>query len=106
MISPLAWWGSKTEKLRLGTAIMQMSARTPTAAAMAALTMDHLSGGRFVLGLGVSHAPMVDGIRKQDYSKPFSKMKAYLDDMENALYFSPKVEDETVVLAALGPKML
>jgi alkanesulfonate monooxygenase SsuD/methylene tetrahydromethanopterin reductase-like flavin-dependent oxidoreductase (luciferase family) len=54
VLTPLAWWGSHTEKVRLGTAIMQMSARRPTAAAMAAMTMDHLSRGRFVLGLGVS----------------------------------------------------
>ncbi len=60
-ISPLAWWGSKTEKLRLGTAIMQMSARQPAAAAMAAMTMDHLSGGRFILGIGVSGPQVVEG---------------------------------------------
>src|SRR6476661_2607149 len=54
VVTPLAWWGSQTEKLRLGSAIMQMSARTPAAAAMAAMTLDHLSGGRFILGLGVS----------------------------------------------------
>src|SRR4051794_18124546 len=53
-LKPLAWWGASTERLRLGTAITQMSARQPTATAMAAMTMDHLSGGRFVLGLGVS----------------------------------------------------
>ena len=52
--SPLAWWGSETERLRLGTAITQMSARQPAATAMAAMTMDHLSGGRFILGLGPS----------------------------------------------------
>jgi len=59
-----------------------------------------------VLGLGVSHQPMVDDIRGQDYAKPFSKMRDYLAQMENALYFAPKVEEEHVVLAALGPKML
>ena len=51
-LTPLAWWGSQTERIRLGTAIVQMSARQPAATAMAAMTMDHLSGGRFVLGLG------------------------------------------------------
>jgi alkanesulfonate monooxygenase SsuD/methylene tetrahydromethanopterin reductase-like flavin-dependent oxidoreductase (luciferase family) len=45
VLTPLAWWGAKTENVRLGTAIMQMSARQPAAAAMAAMTMDHLSGG-------------------------------------------------------------
>jgi probable F420-dependent oxidoreductase len=61
---------------------------------------------RFVLGLGVSHAPMVDDIRKQDYTKPFSKMRDYLAAMGDALYFAPRAENESVVLAALGPKML
>jgi hypothetical protein len=50
VLTPLAWWGAKTTRLQLGTAIMQMSARTPAAAAMAAITMDHLSNGRFKLG--------------------------------------------------------
>src|SRR5256884_420944 len=54
VLTPLAWWGAATEKLRLGTALVQMSARTPAATAMAAMTMDHLSGRRFVLGMGVS----------------------------------------------------
>ena len=62
VLTPLAWWGSQTEKVRLGTAIMQMSARRPTAAAMAAMTMDHLSGGRFILGLGVSGPQVVGGL--------------------------------------------
>ena len=59
--TPLAWWGSRTSSIRLGTAIAQISARTPTATAMAALTLDHLSGGRFVLGLGASGPQVVEG---------------------------------------------
>src|SRR3954447_9151554 len=54
VLTPLAWWGSSTSRIRLGTNLMQLSARTPTAAAMAPMTMDHLCGGRFALGLGVS----------------------------------------------------
>ena len=50
--TPLAWWGSRTSTIQLGTSIVQISARTPTATAMSALTLDHLSGGRFMLGLG------------------------------------------------------
>ncbi|MEO6942747.1 MAG: LLM class flavin-dependent oxidoreductase, partial [Terrimesophilobacter sp.] len=50
--TPLAWWGSQTKRVKLGTGIAQLSARTPTATAMAALTLDHLSGGRVILGLG------------------------------------------------------
>src|SRR5438128_4574510 len=60
-LTPLAWWGSTTNGVRLGTDIIQMSARTPTATAMAALTLDHLCGGRFVLGLGVSGPQVVEG---------------------------------------------
>jgi hypothetical protein len=51
-ITPLAWIGAQTSTIRLGTGICQISARTPTAMAMAALTMDHLSNGRMILGLG------------------------------------------------------
>ena len=51
-LTPLAWWGSHTERIKLGTALVQMSARTPAATAMAAMSMDHLSGGRFILGIG------------------------------------------------------
>ena len=61
VLTPLSWWGSHTERVKLGTAIMQMSARTPAATAMAAMTMDHLSGGRFILGLGVSGPQVVEG---------------------------------------------
>src|SRR3954447_24670506 len=61
VLTPLAGWGASTSSLRLGTAIMQIAARTPAAAAMAAMTMDHLSGGRFILGLGVSGPQVVEG---------------------------------------------
>src|SRR3954447_2033258 len=61
VLTPLAWWGSQTERIKIGTAIMQMSARTPAASAMAAMAMDHLSGGRFILGLGVSGPQVVEG---------------------------------------------
>src|SRR5690606_15231285 len=69
-LTPLAWWGSRTRRIRLGTAVVQMAARAPTATAMAALTLDHLSGGRFVLGLGVSGPQVVEGWYGQDYSRP------------------------------------
>ncbi len=60
-LTPLAWWGSRTSRLRLGTAAAQMHARTPAATAMAAATLDHLSGGRLVLGLGASGPQVVEG---------------------------------------------
>jgi F420-dependent oxidoreductase-like protein len=76
--TPLAWWGAATQKLRLGTAITQMSARTPAATAMAAMTMDHLSGGRFVLGLGVSGPQVVEGWYGQPFAKPLARTREYV----------------------------
>ena len=78
-ISPLAWWGSKTEKLKLGTSIMQMSARQPASTAMAAMTMDHLSGGRFVLGLGVSGPQVVEGWYGMPFAKPLARTREYIN---------------------------
>ncbi len=78
-LTPLAWWGSHTSRLQLGTAIMQMSARTPTAAAMAAITMDHLSGGRFILGLGASGPQVVEGWYGQPYPRPLERTREYVD---------------------------
>src|SRR6202000_2212805 len=68
--TPLAWWGSSTQRLRLGTSVIQLSARTPTACAMAALTLDHLSGGRHILGLRVSRAQVVEGWDCQSFPQP------------------------------------
>jgi F420-dependent oxidoreductase-like protein len=78
VLTPLAWWGSQTRNVRLGTAIMQMSARQPAAAAMAAMTMDHLSGGRFILGLGVSGPQVVEGWYGQQFAKPLARTREYV----------------------------
>lgn len=78
-LTPLAWWGASTTTLRLGTSIMQMSARTPTAAAMAAITMDHLSGGRFILGLGASGPQVVEGWYGQPYPRPLARTREYVE---------------------------
>jgi len=77
-LTPLAWWGSRTTTVRLGTAIAQLSARTPTATAMAALTLDHLSGGRFVLGLGASGPQVVEGWYGQPYPRPLARTREYV----------------------------
>jgi F420-dependent oxidoreductase-like protein len=77
-LTPLAWWGSRTERIRLGTAIVQMSARQPAATAMAAMTMDHLSGGRFVLGLGVSGPQVVEGWYGRPFPKPLARTREYI----------------------------
>jgi F420-dependent oxidoreductase-like protein len=78
VLTPLAWWGAQTRTVRLGTAIMQMSARRPTAAAMAALTMDHLSGGRFILGLGVSGPQVVEGWYGEPFARPLARTREYV----------------------------
>ena len=77
-LTPLAWWGSRTSRIRLGTAIAQISARTPTATAMAAMTLDHLSGGRFVLGLGASGPQVVEGWYGQPYPRPLARTREYV----------------------------
>jgi len=76
---PLAWYAAGTSKVRLGTNILQMSARTPAATAMAALTLDHLSGGRFVLGIGASGPQVVEGWYGQPYPKPLARTREYVD---------------------------
>ena len=77
-LTPLAWWGSRTERVRLGTAIVQMSARQPAATAMAAMTIDHLSGGRFILGLGASGPQVVEGWYGMPFEKPLARTREYI----------------------------
>jgi F420-dependent oxidoreductase-like protein len=77
-LTPLAWWGAATERLKLGTAIVQMSARQPAATAMAAMTMDILSGGRFILGLGVSGPQVVEGWYGMPFAKPLARTREYI----------------------------
>ncbi|MFZ2529281.1 MAG: LLM class F420-dependent oxidoreductase [Rhodococcus sp. (in: high G+C Gram-positive bacteria)] len=83
--TPLAWWGSGTERLRLGTSVVQVSARTPTATAMASLTLDHLSGGRHILGLGVSGPQVVEGWYGQPFAKPLARTREYVDIVRKVL---------------------
>ena len=76
--TPLAWWGAPTSKIRLGTGIVQISARTPSATAMAAITLDHLSNGRFILGLGASGPQVVEGWYGQPYPRPLARTREYV----------------------------
>src|SRR6516225_8198805 len=76
--TPLSWWGSQTSRIKLGTSIVQISARTPAATAMAAMTLDHLSGGRVILGLGVSGPQVVEGWYGQPFAKPLARMREYV----------------------------
>jgi len=83
--SPLAWWGASTSRIRLGTSIVQMSARTPTSTAMHALTIDHLSGGRMVLGLGLSGPQVVEGWYGQPFGKPLARTREYVGIVRQVL---------------------
>ena len=78
-LTPLAWWGASTSTVRLGTNLLQISARTPAATAMAAMTLDHLSGGRFILGIGASGPQVVEGWYGQPYPKPLARTREYIE---------------------------
>ena len=76
--TPLSWLGARTSRMLLGTSVAQMSARTPTATAMAAMTLDHLSGGRAVIGVGASGPQVVEGWYGQPYPKPLARTREYV----------------------------
>ena len=101
------WLLSQTSKLIVGTGIASIYNRDPGAAIAGAKSLAEQSGNRFILGLGVSHQPLVEGVRGHDYGKPYSTMKTYLEAMTGAPYSAvPPSEEPPVVIAALGPKML
>jgi F420-dependent oxidoreductase-like protein len=77
-VTPLAWIGAATRTIKLGTAILQMPARTPAMTAMTAMTLDQLSGGRMLLGLGLSGPQVVEGWHGQPYGKPLAKTREYV----------------------------
>lgn len=78
-LTPLAWLAAQTQQIRLGTAIMQMPARTPAMSAMSAITLDQLSGGRFLMGLGLSGPQVVEGWHGQAYGKPLVRTREYIN---------------------------
>lgn len=84
-LTPLAWWGASTTSIKLGTGIIQMSARTPSATAMAAMTLDHLSNGRFILGLGVSGPQVVEGWYGEPYKRPLERTREYVSIIRSIL---------------------
>ena len=100
-------WLEWCPRMAVATGIAQTYARHPMTTMAAARTLDEAHPGRFLLGLGVSHAPMVEGVRGLDYSTPLSDMRDYLAAMDAAPYTA--LGNETPpprILAALGPKML
>ena len=81
-ITPAAWILARTEKIKVGTAIMQMPARTPTMAAMTAMTLAQLSGERFIVGLGASGPQVVEGWHGVPYGRPVTGLKEYVQIMK------------------------
>jgi F420-dependent oxidoreductase-like protein len=84
-VTPLAWLGATTKTIKLGTAIMQLPGRSPANAAMTAVTLDLLSGGRFLLGLGTSGPQVVEGWHGQPWGKPLGRTREYVELVRKAL---------------------
>jgi probable F420-dependent oxidoreductase len=106
-LSTAAWLLANTRSLVVASGIANIYARDALASASAQKGLNEQSGGRFLLGLGVSHVPLVKDLRNHDYGKPIATMRAYLQAMASAPYgaIQPAARPKTV-LAALGPKML
>ncbi len=103
----LGFLAARTEKLILATGIANIYARDAMTMHASQQTLAELSGGRFLLGLGVSHSHLVTGVRGHEYRKPVATMRAYLEAMQRALYRGPEPsEAPPIVLAALRPAML
>ncbi|WP_208026778.1 LLM class F420-dependent oxidoreductase [Rhabdothermincola sediminis] len=83
--TPLAWIAGHTSTIKLGTSVVQIAARTPTATAMAALTLDHISGGRMMLGLGVSGPQVVEGWYGRPADKPLARTREYVEIIRRVL---------------------
>ena len=107
VLSAAAWLLANTTTLVIASGIANIYARDALAAASAQKGLNEQSGGRFLLGLGVSHMPLVKDLRQHEYGKPVPTMRAYLQAMAAAPYKSiPPLSPPKTVLAALGPKML
>lgn len=103
----LAWLASHGERLVLATGIANIYARDAVSMRAIQQTLGEIAPNRFVLGLGVSHAPLVSGVRRHEYGKPVATMRAYLEAMEKAPYTGPRPDPEApIVLAALRARML
>jgi probable F420-dependent oxidoreductase len=107
VLSHAAWLLARTERLVVASGIANIYARDAMAMANAQRGLNEQSRGRFLLGLGVSHVPMVSTLRGHAYGKPVPTMRTYLDAMAAAPYQAPApTENPRTVLAALGPQML
>ena len=130
-VTPLAYLAAKTQTIKLGTAIMQVTARTPAMTAMTAMTLSAMSEGRFILGLGSSGPQLVEGLHGQSFDKPLTRMKETIEIIQRAFagekleisgtqlrlplpggqgkalrLGQPPSQDIPIYLATLGPKAL
>jgi probable F420-dependent oxidoreductase len=102
-----AWLLANTSELIIAPGIANIYARDPMAMANGQRGLNEQSGGRFLLGIGVSHAPTVTGLRGHTYGKPVATMRAYLEAMYAAPYLAPDPPERPLtILAALGPRMM
>ncbi|MFN8591992.1 MAG: LLM class F420-dependent oxidoreductase [Thermomicrobiales bacterium] len=97
---------SATPRIPVATGVAVIYARDAMAMAGGQRTLCEAFPGRFLLGIGISHRPTVEGTRGHTYGPPLTEMRAYLNGMDEAPYDSPRVAEEPRVLATLGPKML
>lgn len=103
----IAWLSSQTSSLGFATGIANIHHRVPGMMKQAANTVAEQSDGRFILGIGVSHQPMVEGLRRLSYDKPLTTMRSYLEAMDASPFMAVgPAEPPPRLLAALGPKML
>ena len=113
-LTPLAYLAAVTERIRLGTGIVQVSARAPSMTAMSAMTLSTLSDGRFVLGLGVSGPQVVEGLIGQPFARPLERLAEYVDGagdeqlralMEHHRDLCPEcAEEHDILRRALGSR--
>ena len=102
-----SWLLSHTKRLTVATGIANIYARDPMAMANGQRTLAEQSDGRFLLGVGVSHRPTVEGVRGHAYGKPVATMRAYLQAMREAPYGAPQPSERPLtIVAALGPRMM
>ncbi|MCA1727050.1 MAG: LLM class F420-dependent oxidoreductase [Actinobacteria bacterium] len=91
-VTTLTWAAAQTSRINVGTSIMQMPARTPAATAMTAITLDHLTGGRFMLGLGTSGPQVAEGWHGQPFGKPLTRTREYVEIVRRILSREAPVE--------------
>ena len=106
-LTTASWFLANTKSLNMATGIVNIYNREPGVMLAAQRTLAEQSGGRFALAMGVSHKPLVEGVRGLEYGPPVATMRNYLEKMSASIYNGPApAETPPTLIAALGPKML